>query len=226
MKILKTLFLFFIITINAFVFAEDNKQFCIMLDPAGHAKNVGRTLCNGYERAETYKFAEELSNILKEKYGFKVILTRVPGDEIVPLQNASFANRLDYTYTIDLFLGINIYKEDSIKPQIYAYQLVFDPIVDFAPHKFNKLSFTSIHQAHYKNIDKTKKVGNLIKGKLSNPEYQKQFDFYGLFGLPIKPLIGIVPPSVVLEFGLNEDDKWKTFINPLAEAISFAVKSN
>ena len=57
-----------------------DNQITIMIDPAGHAKNTGRKLSDGYERAETLKFAEALKVTLEELYKAKALLTRAPGE--------------------------------------------------------------------------------------------------------------------------------------------------
>ena len=193
----------------------------IMLDPAGHAKNTGRKLTNGFERAETLKLAESLSAILEERYKLKVVFTRSPGEEIVPLQNASFANRLD----IDFFLSLHIYKEESAKPKIFAYHLVFNPIADFAKRIIDPLSFIPVYQAHFMSINRTVFAGTMIKSTLNRPDYQKQFDFYGLYGIPLKPLVGMSVPALLLEIGINEDDKWQTLVEPIIESLFFLTQS-
>jgi len=193
----------------------------IMLDPAGHARNSGRKLSNNFERAETLKLAESLSSILEERYKLKVVFTRSPGEEIVPLQNASFANRLD----VDFFLSLHIYKEESAKPKIFAYHLVFNPIADFAKRTIDPLSFIPVHQAHFMSINRTVFAGNMIKSILNRQEYQKQFDFYGLYGIPLKPLVGMSVPALLLEIGINEDDKWQSLVEPIIDSLFFLTQS-
>lgn len=198
------------------LFPQQN-QVTIMLDPAGHARNTGRRLVNSFERAETLKLAESLRAMLESRYNLKVILTRSPGEEIVPLQNASFANRL----SVDFFLSLHIYKEESVKPRLYAYHLVYNPVADFAQRMLEPLAFIPIHQAHFANIHKTTLAGKMMKSKLIQAENQKLFDFHGLFGVPIKPLVGITAPALLLEIGINDDEKWQNLIEPIVDSLSF-----
>jgi len=193
----------------------------IMLDPAGHARNTGRKLANGFERAETLKLAESLSTLLEDRYKLKVVFTRSPGEEIVPLQNASFANRLD----VDFFLSLHIYKEESAKPKIFAYHLVFNPIADFALRTIDPLSFIPVHQAHFMSIQRTVFAGNMMRSTLLRQEYQKLFDFYGLYGIPLKPLVGMSVPALLLEIGINEDDKWQSLVEPIIDSLFFLTRS-
>lgn len=190
----------------------------IMIDPAGHAKHTGRQLHQGYERAETYKCAEALKSALEQRFdNVRVILTRAPGDEIVPLQNASFANRLN----VDFFVRLNFYKEDTQKPQISLYHLVFDPIVDGAKRMSDSTNFIPIHQAHYANIHQSTTIATKMKYQLSQPDYLKLFDVQGVNGLPIKPLVGIQAPALTIEIGLLSDDQWNITVEPLIA--SFAI---
>ena len=147
---MKNLSLIFLLTFlfKTCLYSSDKKQFLVMIDPAGHAKNVCRKLVEGYERAQTFKFAQSLSKGLQDKYGFRVILTRYPGEEIVDLQNASFANRLN----VDFYLNINVYRQDSVKPKIFMYHLVYNPMVDLARRSFEPYTFIPINQVHFTNI--------------------------------------------------------------------------
>jgi len=220
MTVIRILFFFVSILVKSQLEAQHHPV-TIMLDPAGHAKNTGRKLINSYERAETLKLAESLSTILEDRYKLKVVFTRSPGEEIVPLQNASFANRLD----VDFFLSLHIYKEETAKPKIFAYHLVFNPVADFAKRTIDPLSFIPVHQAHFTSINRTVFAGNMIKSTLNSQQYQKQFDFYGLYGIPLKPLVGMSVPALLLEIGINEDDKWQSLVEPIIDSLFFLTKS-
>ena len=197
-----------------------SKKKLIMINPDGHAKYPGRKLAENYERAETYKCAETLQRMLQERYSTRVVFTRVPGEEIVHLQNASFANR----FNADLFINLHLYKEDTEKPKVYLYYLVYNSIHDFAPPITKSLSFTPIHHAHISSLGTTVTYAQAMAANLSTPSLQKQFDFAGPFGLPIKPLAGIANPALALEIGINSDQKWQDLILPLVESLSFFFK--
>ena len=118
----------------------------IMLDPAGHAKDTGRQLNHGYERAETYKCAETIKRGLERLDDVRVILSRTPGEELVPLQNASFANR----FNADLVIRLSFYKENTDKAKINLYYLQIDTLDDKGESTTSP--FTPINQAHLDNI--------------------------------------------------------------------------
>jgi len=195
----------------------------IMIDPAGHAKQTGRRLWNSYERAETYQCAQALKAELEQRFvNVRVQLTRTPGDEVVPLQNASFANRL----AADCFLRINFYKEQAEKSHMYLYHLMYDPIIDNAKRSVNPYSFIPIYQAHYQSIDTSLLIAQTIKDSCEQRIDQKLFELHTVYGLPLKPLVGIVAPAIILEMGLKTDAQWKSLITPLADSIGSALKLN
>ena len=207
------LFLFFcIVTLHAF----DN-QTLIMINPSGDAKNVGRKLVEGYERAQTFEFAKALQEALQERHNVRAVLTRFPGEEIVDLQNASFANRLG----VDFYLSINFYRQEVIKPKVFMYHLVYNPMVDLARRIFDPLEFVPLYQSHFKNIHKTVRYGKLIKDVLSVQHYRKMFDVHGLYGVPLKFLCGIVAPAIAIEIGICQEEQWKVMIDPLVASLSF-----
>lgn len=199
------------------VFAD--KSVVMMINPAGHAKNVGRKLIFGeYERTVSYDFAEKLQQALKDKYGVRTVLTRFVGEEIVdPLQNASFANRLG----VDFYLSLHFYGEESVKPKIFIYSLVYNPMMDLARRTFDLPFFIPVHQAHFGNIYRSKDLSKKMKEILTLPQYQKLFDCYGPFGIPIKPLCGILAPAITIEIGLHQESAIKTLIEPIVESLNF-----
>lgn len=193
----------------------------IMIDPAGHAKNPGRRLHKSYERAETYKFAEALKNRLERNFYVRAVMTRALGDEIVPLQNASFANRLN----VDFFLRINFYVQDFALPKVFLYNVVFDPIIDNVKRSFDPFAFVPVHQAHFKNIHQTEALARHLATLLKAEQFTKLFDVSGPYGLPLKPLVGIIAPAIALEICLpSQDNQWESLIEPLADNLARALE--
>jgi N-acetylmuramoyl-L-alanine amidase len=190
----------------------------IMINPAGHAGDPGRSL-NGFERAATFRFAQELQKAFEKNNDCRVVLTRMPGEKIVDFQNASFANRLN----VDLFLSVHLFKIDSVRPIVYVYQHVTDPIGDFAQRSFQTLKIMPVMQAHQVNIFKSKGMGERLANVFSSSENQKLFDFGGFYGIPLKPLCGIVAPAILLEVGVNQDDDWQVVLDAVAQGLGAFV---
>ena len=196
----------------------------IMIDPAGHAQQTGRKLWSSFERAETLKCAEALKAAF-EKYAdsVRIILTRVPGQEIVSLQNASFANRLPEVREGGFFLRLQCYKEDAEKPQIFIHYLELDPLIDKAQHLDQPHAFVPINQAHFHNIRRSSEIAHALKNFLESNDYPKNFDCHGAYGLPLSPLMGIMAPAILVEIGLCADNQWQLFVDPLVQGLCAAL---
>lgn len=204
-----------------FIFFFISSLFCdptfVMIDPSGHAKNVGRKLVESYERSISFKMAESLKKKMQDSYGFRCVLSRYPGEEIVKLQNASFANRLG----VDFYISLHIYRHEFVKPKIFVYNLVYNPMVDLATRTIDPYQFIPINRAHFFNINQTVFYGRSIKNILTQEHYKKNFDFYGVYGIPVKPLVGIVAPALLIEVGICNEDQWESLIDPLIDGLVF-----
>jgi len=184
-----------------------------MIDPAGHAKQPGRQLHHGYERAETFKCAQALKRNLEQHDDIRVLLTRAPGEEIVPLQNASFANRSNAA----LFISLQFYKETSEKPRVTLYYMMIDSILDNAKQPKETPCFVSIDQAHRHFVGQSKQYGATILHQLSS--LQSWLIGPKVIGLPLINLHGIAAPALCVEVGLHRDDQWQDLIEPLSKGI-------
>ncbi|MFH0898932.1 MAG: N-acetylmuramoyl-L-alanine amidase [bacterium] len=198
-------------------FPVHQKNTIIMLCPAGDAKNPGRTLTAGYERGQTFRFAEQLQQKLSQHYGFQTIIARKPGYYSTNLQTASFANQLSCNF----FLKIHIYKENIVKPQIYMYHHVYNPLTDSTLKSFSAYDFIPLHLAHTCNICTSKAIGDKIKTSLSKDT--KKFDCYGPYGIPLVSLVGILAPALLIEIGIDQDNKWQTMIDEITQSLHVLV---
>lgn len=189
----------------------------IIIDPAGSAGDHGRKLASGYEQGEALRFAQEFATKLKNALNVETEITRAPGQEKTSHQTATLANKRD----ADLFLHISFYREESVRPKLFLYHLVFNPALDRTSYTDNQLAPTRIDQAHVRNKYQTKVMGNTIKASLSQFEIKKLFDTEILGGIPTKPLVGICSPALTIEMGLNENVSWNIFIAPLVESLRF-----
>lgn len=188
----------------------------VLIDPAGHAKDPGRQLHHTSERAEVFTWADNLKHELEKKHDdVRVVLTRGPGDEIVTLQNASFANRLP----ANLFIRLHLYKHNKEKPHLTVYYLTFDPILDQANPTHEPIDFIPVWQAHQANYAKTVAcVTNLVQNCKSLASDLFLCD--GPYGLPLKPLIGISAPALLIECGVGHDNEWRQVVPTLVTGIT------
>jgi len=54
---------------------------------------------------------------------------------------------------------------------------------------------------------------------LSSSDYSKWFTVIGPHAIPLKPMIGIIAPALLIEIGLPNDDDWKQMIAPITESL-------
>jgi len=219
----KQYFTFFtcLLLLTTQAYGLNTKKTLIIIDPAGHAGDPGRSLTYSYERKETYEFATALKNHLEKHSSITVIMSRKTGDHRQPLQNTAFANKLN----IDYFMRLHLHKGEQQKPKLYAFRLVFDPVIDFARRIHNSLAFIPIHQAHYQKIHTTNDWCQAIKKNLSNDLYQKIFDFHGPLGIPVKSLVGITAPALIFEASIANDSDWKQLVEPIGESVIQSLES-
>lgn len=193
-----------------------NDPFTIMIDPAGDAKHTGRLIGNTFERGISLQCAEQLKTILTQKFknNIRVVLTRVPGETIQPLQNAAFANRLG----ANLYLRIDFYYEPETPAHVTVYHYIEHPVTDVW-HKPQDLCFYQVNQAHLSHLKLTQSWGAILLDVLQDKNISKFFQPRGLFGVPFTPLVGIKAPALAVEVGLKNKEDWQLIINPLVTAI-------
>ncbi|MBN1549148.1 N-acetylmuramoyl-L-alanine amidase [Candidatus Babeliales bacterium] len=195
--------------------ARSIKPFSIMLDPAGDAQNTGRIVGDSFERGITLQFAEALKHELEATYqSIRVILSRVPGETIEPLQNANFANRLN----VDLYLSIHFYEDVKEHPQMYLYYFIYNPVTD-RWNTTRRLSFYPYDQAHLISIKTTQSWAQTLFNNLNQQKYKKLFTMHEIAGLPFKPLIGVRAPALALEASLKSKRDWSIYLEPIVASL-------
>ncbi|MCX5923987.1 MAG: N-acetylmuramoyl-L-alanine amidase [Candidatus Dependentiae bacterium] len=195
-----------------------NQPFTIIIDPFGDSKNTGREIDDTFERGITLQCAEELkkqlNNLLPD---VRIVLTRVPGETIAPLQNASFSNRLQ----ADFYLSISFYQEPEMPSHISLFYYLDSPTDSW--HRHNPLYFYHVEQAHLIHLKDSETMGKSFLKQLQNSSINSVFVAQGLFGIPYKPLVGIKAPSLAIEAGLRQKDDWKYLISPLTTCIKAII---
>ncbi len=184
--------------------------FTLMIDPAGDAKHTGRMLQDTFERGVTLQCAQLLKKELNQRLPqLRVVISRVPGESIQPLQNASFANRLQ----VDLYLSISFYQQTQTPPQISLFYYLAHPTDHW--HTYQPLSFYHICQAHMINMHTTVALGKKLLHIFQNSSINSYFNSQGMFGIPYKPLLGIKAPAIAIEAGLAQGSDYVYVIDPL-----------
>lgn len=194
------------------------QPFTIMLDPTGDAKHTGREIDDTFERGITIQCAQELKQQLTQIIPeVRVILTRVPGETLQPLQNASFANRLG----VDFYLTLSFYKETDIPSHISFFYYLQNSTDSW--HKHNALQFYHATQAYLINLNITMEIAKIFSQLFKEKNFNSIFAVRGIFGVPISPLIGVAAPAIYLEAGLRNKDDWKYLVKPLIACLQAII---
>lgn len=210
--------LFYCLLLHVCTITLHGQPFTIIIDPAGDTKNTGREIDDTFERGITLQCAEELKKQLNKTFpDIRVILTRVPGETIAPLQNASFSNRLQ----ADFYLSISFYQEPEMPSHLSLFYYLENPTDRL--HHYNPLYFYHVQQAHLIHLKESESIGKTFLKSLQNSSINSVFIAQGLFGIPYKPLIGIKAPSIAIEAGLRQKDDWKYLIAPLTTCIKAII---
>jgi N-acetylmuramoyl-L-alanine amidase len=182
----------------------------VMINPEG--MQAGRRVDDNFERGVTLQCAQQIKkNLERSIIPIRVLLTRNAGQTVLPLQNANFANRL----APDFYLSLHFFQEEDIKPTIYAY--VFDNNTSLA--KPAKLALYPFDHAHAMNRTRTVCIAQQVAQFLHTNTATQQYTFQGVFHIPFKPLIGIIPPAIALEIGLKNADSLPALVELLSSLI-------
>lgn len=185
-----------------------------MIDPKGDAKHTGREIDDTFERGITVQCAQKLkTEITQQIPNVQVILTRVPGETVQELQNASFANRLG----VDFYLSLAFYAEPTIPAHVTIFYYLEQETDSW--HRYNSLQFYHASQAHLININLTKQFAKTFLQHFEQKTVNSAFVMRGVFGVPCKPLMGVKAPALYVEAGLGNKDDWKNLINPIMSCI-------
>ena len=192
----------------------------ILLNPAGDATRPGRRMVEGYERGLTLQFAEKLQSALADRFGIRPLLTRNAGEEVVDLQNASFANRLN----ADLYLSVHCHRSAEIKPTLSLYYLMYNQLIDDAAPLAQDYAFIPLNQAHYRKIKHARSLATQMSYTLRSEPHARLLDCRGAYGIPFKPLKGILAPGIGIELGLCREDQWASLIEPILDSLVSVIE--
>lgn len=193
----------------------------ILINPAGDAQVPGRSLDDTYERALTLRCAQELKTKLEAEYTTRILLTRFPGETIDPLQNASFANRMQ----IDLYLSLHFYKAKESHHPVFLYYYSSNHTADMPAKRSKELVFYPYNQAYKLHLKESKDYAQQLYTTLKQEEKKYQLNCYPPLGIPSKPLMGILAPALTCEIGIDTKEDLKQCIEALASALGSFITS-
>jgi N-acetylmuramoyl-L-alanine amidase len=194
------------------------QRLVIMLDPAGDTQYTGRHIDDHFERSLTLQCAESVKKALEARFPtIQVVLTRLSGEAMQPLQRANFANRLN----INLYFSINFYQECATKPEFFIYTYTDNPFTTSraALRAGPVLSFYPYDQAHHMHEQQTIHIAQVMYEYL-NTAYQASCAIRGVYHVPFKPLMGIIAPAIACEIGLKHATDWHIYADMVTNLIT------
>lgn len=201
-------------------FAGPAKKFTIMINPAGDAQNAGRIIENTFERGITHECAKWIKQTIESTHSsIRVVLTRIPGETVEHLQNASFSNRLQ----ADLYISLHFYERKKNVRDITLYYFCQDPVTDSWHKKSPSLSFTPYSKAHLDSLSFTKMMVQDTFSYL-HTTHKNTCSVSAPYGIPFHPLMGIKAPAFGIEIGLMKKNEWQLMAHTLVDTLIHAVE--
>ncbi len=194
--------------------------FTIMIDPFGDATKTGSCIQDTLARALTLECAETLKQELQATHtGIRVILTRVPGETITPLQNASFANRLG----VDLYVSLILHPTEKKQATVSLYYML-EQQADIH-HQHNNSVIYPYQQAYLQHITTSAKYAQIFYKNFTNKNVQKFFKVIGskAIGCPLAPLLGVQAPALIVDAGIIDKKDWQELIAPCIASIKECI---
>ncbi|MBA3954627.1 N-acetylmuramoyl-L-alanine amidase [Candidatus Dependentiae bacterium] len=191
----------------------------LMINPAGDANTSGRSFDETFERALTLRCAQELKTNLEATHNVRVLLTRFPGETVDPLQNASFANRMQ----VNLYLSLHFYKAKESHHPLFFYYYSSNPTADLPVKRSKELVFYPYNQAYKMYLKESKEYAQELYTFLKQDEKEYHLVCYPPLGIACKPLIGILAPALMCEIGIDKKEDVKQCILALNSALGTLI---
>lgn len=195
-----------IVSVLAYFFSAPLWAITIILDPAGDAKNPGRSIGATFERTATLYVARHIKeHITRLDKKSLVLFARMPGEQVEAVEKY----RLVQQCKPDLFVHLALYQSSDIKPQIHLYCNAPGPVTN------NLLTCVDALQHAY--AAQSKKMLEAFYSAMQ--PLSRSCTTHAPFALPSCMLKGISSPAWIIEIGVKDTDDLAHCITPLAEHI-------
>lgn len=190
--------------------------FTLMIHPAD--SHTPRAIEDIFERTITLECAQDIKRMLENRIpGVYVVLTRSTAEVVEPLQCASFANKLN----VDFYISLHFYQSSVKVPKLYLYHMLYNPVIDFWQTRESELSLMPYDKAYRNNIKKTQAWGSRMLESLKG---FSGLSCQGLFGIPFRPLKGVLAPALGIECSVKKKEDYRLFVEPLVTALHVIIK--
>lgn len=215
MKKLINILLVFVVSTNVSVCSQSNTQPLIIISAQGDAQHEGRRIGSGCERNESHLFAQKLGKKLRKINNIYVLLSHEPTDIVDEFRLISLANNASPC----LYIKIYIAYEPVTKPNIALFYLSYNPLKELGYRPPQLPYFIPISRSHLPALSHTLTLVECVKKNLNKPKNQKTFSVTGPWGIPLKPLRGILAPALSIELTINSPNQWKPLVSPIYKSL-------
>lgn len=190
----------------------------IVLNPAGNNNVAGRSIFDHFERGLTLQYAYAVQKKLQESLPLcNVVVNRFMCEKVDWLLSIEAINSI----SPDLVIFLHFY-ENSLG---YSSLLVYTPLThDYYSLGNSPLSFIPYDQAYKLQKDESLGYVHRVCNYLKKSEYISGFELYGPYSFPYKMMCAVMAPTFCVEIGLQQENDWNLFVDPLAKAIISSVK--
>ncbi len=208
----RTIFLLFLCTLSTTAIDGFVLMFYLPTDTKG-----GRVIDGEFEKDILFAWARVLQDQLTQTIpSLQVIILGQTEKEYDQTRLISQANRLNP----DLIISLNLFQAQT-RPQLFMYHVLFSkepPIWE----KPTRLVFLPYEQAYIKHAHKSTLIGESIYESLKM-QRKETYELKNFLGVPYKPLMGLLPPALGIEFGSMNAKSWELTVPSLTEAIRKAL---
>lgn len=190
----------------------------VVLNPSGSSHD-GREIDGIPEKTITYQCALELKKNLEAQNNYLRVIVLKESQNQEPYEYISAANRAHP----DLFINIQAFYATQNPFPFYIYHLMYHQ-TDSWNSRETKLSFIPIDMTHKISIKNSILMGKALCSQLKLSQTH-ELTCMGFFGIPCKPLMGIMCPTISVEMGFAHQDDFQKIISPLTQAIDLLINT-
>jgi N-acetylmuramoyl-L-alanine amidase len=187
--------------------SNNKKDITIMFDPAGDINTPGRMLGNYTEQSLAVNIAKILKKQLEHDHSsLTVLLSHDSNESVMPITKANDSN----IKPVDLFIHLTLNQTTSKTFSLGIYHYLTNQKDFLDTRNNNELVLTPYTYAHLGNV--------MVNAYLTRTLAQNHPEITTHAAMPLKPLVGITAPALVIEIGLANVDVWPDLI-PLLNTI-------
>jgi hypothetical protein len=184
----------------------------------GCSTQPGRKIKNNFEYTLSHQCVHALRHELSTLFpSLRIEVSHQSNEMLEPLQLANISNGVPS----DLLVMIQFYYEPG-KAQIHIWRCSYGQ--EFVSRRWD-LSWCPIDQAYLINKTKTESWATQLYNGLNAQNYNSWFTVHSPHKVPLRPMLGIIAPALLIEIGIKDDAEWANFVQPLTDSLQPIIKT-